>query len=833
MVGRLRRRAGDLPRRALRLVDPWWPARPHGYLLRPRAHGRGCRVRAGVPARASRRPWRVCGRVPAPAACARSRTRPSGDAGRPGTGPAPAGWPPALRRGPSPHPFPGLVPRRRPARLPCLPSLRRPPRLRGRPGRPGSLRRRHLVRGLACSPRCSKLPSPPVAAARAAGGEVVLHPRGPGTCELPALLAVFVLINDLGVFYQVIGIRGLGGAGLLLLGRLVVEHLGELVRGGHQRFLLALDLLDVAAGERLLGLLYGLLYLQLGVGIHLAVHVLERTLDGVHQIVRVVADVSLLAAKSIFFGVRLRVLHHLLDLRVRETAGGRDRDPLLLARPEILGPDIDYAVRVYVEGDLDLGYAPGRRRDADQLEVADDLVVRRYLALALVDLDLHRSLVVVRGRKYLTLARRYGGVPLDELGEHPALGLNAEGQRRDVEEQHVLDLASEHAGLDGGPHGYDLVGVDALVGLFARDLLDLILDRRDAGRAADEDHLVDLAWPQTGVLHRLAHGTGGRLDEIRSQVVELRPAERQVHVLRTVLVRRNERQIYRGAGRRRELPLGLLGRLDEPLGGHLVLREVYALRLLELGDHPLDDLGVEVVTTEVVVAARGLDLEDPLAKLQYRDVERTATQVEDEDGLVVLLVHAVGQRRRRRLVDDPLDVQPGDPASVLGSLALGVLEVRRYRDDGLADLLTQIFLGVPLELLQNHRRDLRRRVLLVVDPYPNVPARTRLDLVTDALSLCLHFVEAPTHKALDRIHGALRVRDRLPPRKLPYQPLSTPPVKSHHRWRRPLPLGVGDHRRLSTLEYRNSTVGRAQVYANALGHAHTSYEITLSKLLLV
>src|SRR5215204_156553 len=115
-------------------------------------------------------------------------------------------------------------------------------------------------------------------------------------------------------------------------------------------------------------------------------------------------------------------------------------------------------------------------------------------------------------------------------------------------------------------------------------------------------------------------------------------------MLRTVLIRRDERQVYRGAGRRRELPLGLLGGLDQTLGGHLVFREVYALYFLELGDHPLDDLGVEVVAAQVVVAARSLDLEDPLAELQDGDVERAAPQVEDEDSLVLLLVHAVGKR---------------------------------------------------------------------------------------------------------------------------------------------------------------------------------------------
>ena len=97
--------------------------------------------------------------------------------------------------------------------------------------------------------------------------------------------------------------------------------------------------------------------------------------------------------------------------------------------------------------------------------------------------------------------------------------------------------------------------------------------------------------------------------------------------------------------------------------------------LLELGDHPVDDRLVEVVAAEVVVAVGCLDLEDALAELEDGDVERAAAEVEDEDRLVGLLVEAVGERGRGRLVDDAEDVEAGDLAGVLRRLALGVVEV--------------------------------------------------------------------------------------------------------------------------------------------------------------
>ena len=162
-------------------------------------------------------------------------------------------------------------------------------------------------------------------------------------------------------------------------------------------------------------------------------------------------------------GVRLGVLDHPLHLVLGEARAALDPDLLLVARAEVLGGDVDDPVRVDVEADLDLRHAARRRRDADELELAERLVVDGHLRLALEDVDLDRRLVVLGGRERLRLARGDRRVALDQRREDAALRLDAEAERGDVEEQDVLDLALQHAGLDGGADGDDLVRVDALV----------------------------------------------------------------------------------------------------------------------------------------------------------------------------------------------------------------------------------------------------------------------------------------------------------------------------------------------------------------------------------
>ena len=137
------------------------------------------------------------------------------------------------------------------------------------------------------------------------------------------------------------------------------------------------------------------------------------------------------------------------------------------------------------------------------------------LALALEDLDQHGRLVVVGGREDLAALGRDGRVALDELGHQAALGLDAEAQRGDVDEQDVLALALEDAGLQGGADGDDLVRVDALVGLLAAgELLDDLGDGGHPGGAADEHDVVDLGELDAGVGDDLVERRLGALEQV-------------------------------------------------------------------------------------------------------------------------------------------------------------------------------------------------------------------------------------------------------------------------------------------------------------------------------
>ena len=224
-----------------------------------------------------------------------------------------------------------------------------------------------------------------------------------------------------------------------------------------------------------------------------------------------------------------------------------------------------------------------------------------------------------------------------------------------------------------------------------------------------------------------SNGPRHGLDQVGGELVELGPRQLEVEVLGPLGRRGDERQVDLGVLHGRQLDLGLLGRLLQALHGHLVLGQVDALGVLELGHEPLDDLVVPVVAAELGVARGRLHLEDALADLEDGDVERPAAEVEDEDGAVgVLLVEPVGQRGGRRLVDDAEHLEAGDRPGLLGGRALRVVEVRGHGDDGLGHGVAEIRLGVPLQLAQDAGRDLLGRVGLAVDV--DGPARAHVAL---------------------------------------------------------------------------------------------------------
>ena len=501
--------------------------------------------------------------------------------------------------------------------------------------------------------------------------------------------------------------------------------------------------------------------------------------------------------------MNLGVLDHAIDFILGQARTILNLDGVFLAGALVLRGDVDDAISVDVEGDLDLRNTTGSRSDTGQLEGAEQLVGSSHLALALEDLDLNAGLVVLSGGEGLRTLGRNGGVAFDQLGHHATLGLNTKRQRGDVEQEHVLDLATQHTSLEGSTDRNNLIRVNALIGLLATGkFLHQFGDCRHTGGTTDEHNVVDVANTNAGILDDLVERSLAAVQQILGDALELSTGQGLVQEQRVLFcIHSDVGQVDVCGLVRGQLDLCLLSSLTQTLQSHLVLGQVDAVGCLELLNQPVNDALIPVIATKLVIAGGCANLDHAITDLQEGDVEGTATKVEDQDGLfLVPLLKAVSQCSCGGLVNDTQDVETRDLASLLGCLTLGVREVSRDSNDGVSDVLTQVGFSVALELHQSAGRNFLRGVVLAVD------------------------VDSPVlaDVALHGADGAVNVGDCLVLSGLADKNLAVL-SESNHRGGGARAFSVGNNDGLAAFKYRYNRVSGSEVDAYCTSHNDSPY----------
>ena len=133
--------------------------------------------------------------------------------------------------------------------------------------------------------------------------------------------------------------------------------------------------------------------------------------------------------------------------------------------------------------------------DALQIEARQAAVVLHQLALALHHVDQDVGLPVDAGGEVFGRAGRDGRIAMDQLRNHAAHGLDAERERRHVEQQLVLHGARQNRRLHGGAERDHFVRIQLGVRLGAEQVFDRRAHQRNARRSAHHHHFVDLIRP--------------------------------------------------------------------------------------------------------------------------------------------------------------------------------------------------------------------------------------------------------------------------------------------------------------------------------------------------
>ena len=93
-----------------------------------------------------------------------------------------------------------------------------------------------------------------------------------------------------------------------------------------------------------------------------------------------------------------------------------------------------------------------------------------------------------------------------------------------------------------------------------------LLHPRHPGHPADQDHVLDLLLVDLRLLQRPLADGHGALDQVAGQLFQLFPGQRPLQVQRLVLAGGDDEwEVDLGLAQRRQLALGLLGHVLEPL----------------------------------------------------------------------------------------------------------------------------------------------------------------------------------------------------------------------------------------------------------------------------
>src|SRR5690606_5690269 len=147
------------------------------------------------------------------------------------------------------------------------------------------------------------------------------------------------------------------------------------------------------------------------------------------------------------------------------------------------------------------------------------------------------------------------------------------------------------------------------------------LDLRHTGHTADQHHFINFTSLQASVLESCFTWLNRALNEIIDQTFKLGTRQFDCKVLWTSLICGDERQVDFGLLCRRQFDLGLFSSFFEALQSKLIVFQVNALFLLELGNKIFDQTHVEVFTAKESVTIGRLHFKDAITDFEDRNVK--------------------------------------------------------------------------------------------------------------------------------------------------------------------------------------------------------------------
>ena len=236
-----------------------------------------------------------------------------------------------------------------------------------------------------------------------------------------------------------------------------------------------------------------------------------------------------------------------------------------------------------------------------------------------------------------------------------------------------------------------------------------------------------------------------------------------------------------------------------------------------LGHNMRDDRMVEIVAAQHRIAAGGEHLEHPFFKPEDGNIESSAAEIVDRVKPLGALVETIGERGGGGLVNQPENLETGDPRRVLGRGPRRVVEIRRHGDHRLGYRAAERVLGALARGLENIRRNLDRTDRATGDQEPNhasaIVAGGR-ELERRATCDRLEIGGAAPHQSLDRGDHAIGIVGEAGHRTVADRDHLAVVAIGDHGGQQFVPVGVANNLGTAVAGDRDDGIGGAEIDAD-------------------
>ncbi|EER32683.1 heat shock protein SSB1 [Candida tropicalis MYA-3404] len=345
--------------------------------------------------------------------------------------------------------------------------------------------------------------------------------------------------------------------------------------------------------------------------------------------------------------------------------------------------------------------------DVLQVEFTQQGVFRTVDTFTLVDWELNSGLVVSNSGEGSSLDGWDSGVSWNNWGKNVTLHSNTKRQWNNIQQQQVFGifvsgLTSQDSTLDGSTVSNSFIWVNGFFQLFTvKEVRQQFLDLWNSGRTTNQDNFVNLALVDLSILQNLFNWFQSGFEQSRVDVFESSSG----NVSREIFTFKQGVNFNSGLSTRRQGSLGSFTSSSQSSQSSGITRDIQTSLFVEFFFEVFQQVGIEILTTQVSVTSSGFDSENTTSNVQQGNIESTTTQIEDQDVSFFFgftSTQTVSNGSGGWFVNDSQNVQTSNGTSIFGSLSLSIIEVSWDSNNSLFNFLTNLGFSNFLHLGQDH-----------------------------------------------------------------------------------------------------------------------------------